>query len=111
MSSIPLNNKPTPELIRYKKLVADLQQKTLDEFDFDAIFEANDVVRDFFEKYNNKEGMKLVDRMTNVMRNLKVLVDFVKSRRQSAQMNEREMHDFQKEVAEVTQMLDTMIQW
>jgi len=78
MPTTPYNNKPTEEILQYKKMIADLQQKKLEEFDFDAIFEANTVVRNFFEKWDNQDGVKLVDRMTNVMKNLKVLVDFVK---------------------------------
>lgn len=106
MAKIPYNNKPTDDLLRYKKLVADLQQKKLEEFDFDAIFEANTVVRNFFEKWDNKEGMKLVDRMTNVMKNLKVLVDFVKSRRLSAEMGEQELTEFRKEMKEVEKLFE-----
>jgi|GEM_PF-3587755 len=109
MAKTPYNNKPTEDLLRYKKLVADLQQKKLEEFDFDAIFEANTVVRNFFEKWDNQEGMKLVDRMTNVMKNLKVLVDFVKSRRVSVEMGEKELAEFQKEMKEVSDMLGTFM--
>jgi hypothetical protein len=86
-------------------MVADLQQKKLEEFDFDAIFEANTVVRNFFERWDNQEGIKLVDRMTNVMKNLKVLVDFVKSRQKSVEMGERELAEFQKEFQEINDML------
>ncbi len=109
MPTTPYNNKPTEELLHYKKLVADLQQKKLEEFDFDAIFEANTVVRNFFEKWDNQDGVKLVDRMTNVMKNLKVLVDFVKSRRFSAEMGEQELAEFRKEMKEVNDMLGTFI--
>jgi len=105
MSTQPYNNKPTEELLRYKRMVADLQQKKLEEFDFDAIFEANTVVRNFFERWDNQEGIKLVDRMTNVMKNLKVLVDFVKSRQKSVEMGERELAEFQKEFQEINDML------
>lgn len=107
MAKIPYHNKPTDDLLRYKKLVADLQQKKLEDFDFDAIFEANTVVRNFFEKWDNKEGMKLVDRMTNVMKNLKVLVDFVKSRRLSVEMWQKELAEFQTELQEVEKLLST----
>lgn len=109
MSEISYNNKPTDDLIRYKKLVADLQQKKLEEFDFDAIFEANTLVRNFFEKWDNAEGMKLVDRMTNVMKNLKVLVDFVKSRKLSAQMGEKELSEFRHEMKEVEKLFEGYI--
>lgn len=109
MAKIPYNNKPTEELLQYKKLVADLQQKKLEEFDFDAIFEANTIVRNFFEKWDNQDGVKLVDRMTNVMKNLKVLVDFVKSRRISVEMGERELAEFQKEMKEVNDMLGSLM--
>ncbi|MFA6080563.1 MAG: hypothetical protein WC753_03760 [Candidatus Gracilibacteria bacterium] len=106
MPTTPYNNKPTEELLQYKKMVADLQQKKLEEFDFDAIFEANTLVRNFFEKWDNQEGVKLVDRMTNVMKNLKVLVDFVKSRRVSAEMGEKELAEFQTEFKEINDMLN-----
>ena len=106
MSTQPYNNKPTEELLQYKRMVADLQQKKLEEFDFDAIFEANTLVRNFFEKWDNQEGVKLVDRMTNVMKNLKVLVDFVKSRKLSVEMGEKEMVEFQKELKEINQLLE-----
>lgn len=109
MNNIPYNNKPTEELLQYKRMVADLQQKALEEFDFDAIFKANQNVRDFFETWDNQEGVRLVDRMTNVMKNLKVLVDFVKSRRISVEMGERELADFQKEMKEVSDMLGTFM--
>ncbi|MEI6711896.1 MAG: hypothetical protein WCK88_07120 [bacterium] len=109
MSDKPYNNKPTEELLQYKRMVADLQQKKLEEFDFDAIFEANTVVRNFFEKWDNQDGVKLVDRMTNVMKNLKVLVDFVKSRKLSVEMGEKELAEFQAELKEINQMLDSFI--
>ena len=89
------HNKPTEEILRYKKMAVDMQQKKLEEFDFDAIFEANTIVRNFFEKWDNQDGVKLVDRMTNVMKNLKVLVDFVKARNMSIEMGEKEMVEFQ----------------
>jgi hypothetical protein len=105
MSQILSTNKPSPEIIQYKKMIVDLQQKKLEEFDFDAIFEANALVRNFFERWDNPEGVKLVDRMTNVMKNLKILVDFVKSRKMSVEMGEREMAEFQKELKEVDSLL------
>lgn len=107
MNQTPYNNKPTQELLQYKRMVADLQQKKLEEFDFDAIFQANKNVRNFFERWDNKEGMKLVDRMTNVMKNLKVLVDFVKSRQKSVEMGEKELVEFQKEFQEINDMLES----
>lgn len=109
MSTQPYHNKPTEELLQYKRMIADLQQKKLEEFDFDAIFKANTVVRNFFEKWDNSEGIKLVDRMTNVMKNLKVLVDFVKSRKLSVEMGEREMLEFQKDLKQINQLLEDFI--
>lgn len=109
MPTTPYNNKPTEEILQYKKMIADLQQKKLEEFDFDAIFEANTVVRNFFEKWDNQDGVKLVDRMTNVMKNLKVLVDFVKWRRISVEMGQKELAEFQVELKEINQMLDSFV--
>jgi hypothetical protein len=109
MSTTPYNNKPTEEILQYKKMIADLQQKKLEEFDFDAIFEANTLVRNFFEKWDNPEGVKLVDRMTNVMKNLKVLVDFVKARNMSVEMGEKELAEFQKELKEMNDMLGSFM--
>ncbi len=108
MTTIP-TNKPTEEILQYKRMIVDLQQKKLQEFDFDAIFEANIVVRNFFEKWDNPEGVKLVDRMTNVMKNLKVLVDFIKARNMSIEMGEKEMAEFQTELKEMEDMLGSFI--
>ena len=108
MTIIP-TNKPTEEILQYKRMIVDLQQKKLQEFDFDAIFEANTVVRNFFEKWDNPEGVKLVDRMTNVTKNLKVLVDFIKARNMSIEMGEKEMAEFQTELKEMEDMLGSFI--